>query len=246
MRSLSVSELLAVWERGWGARPFERALDLLSAATPGCPTAMLAQVSLGRRDALLLTLREWTFGPDLPLLVSCPQCGQTLEMALPAASLQASPIQDDDAAAREIEFSTGDFEIRCRPPNTEDIVACADLETAARRARLFGRCVTEVRRHGEAVDPEQLPEQVALQIVEQVAASDPQADIRVEFSCPDCLYRWAEVFDIVSFFWTEIDAWARRTLRDVHTLARTYGWSETDILALSPGRRQIYLTMAQA
>ncbi|PYX00263.1 MAG: phage baseplate protein [Acidobacteria bacterium] len=247
MRPLSVSELLAVWERGWSARPFERALALLSAATPECSPATLAGVSLGRRDASLLQLREWVFGPDLALVATCPHCGQSLEMAVPAGSLRSSPSYRSDAAAgREIEVAAGDHEIRCRPPNSEDLLACVGLESAARRGRLFERCVLEARRQGQAVPAEQLPENVAELVVRRIAASDPQADVRIDLGCPDCRHQWTEVFDIVSFFWTEIDAWARRTLHDVHALASAYGWRESDVLALSPGRRQIYLTMAQA
>jgi len=59
MRSLSASELLTIWESGWSARPFERALALLSAAMPGFSAATLAQISLGARDLRLLRLREW-------------------------------------------------------------------------------------------------------------------------------------------------------------------------------------------
>ncbi len=247
MRSLSVSELLAVWECGWTARPFERALALLSAATPERSPAALARVSLGCRDASLLRLREWLFGPELALLVSCPQCGQVLEVALPAASLRSSPDDNlDEAAAREIGVLASDYEVRCRPPNTEDLAACVGLDIPASRARLFARCVVEARHHGQGLSAEQLPEEVARQVIDQIAAIDRQADVRVDLSCPDCRHRWVEVFDIASFFWAEIDAWARRTLREVHILASTYGWRESDILALSPARRQIYLAMAQA
>ena len=52
--------------------------------------------------------------------------------------------------------------------------------------------------------------------------------------------------DIAGFFWAELDAWARRLLREIHTLARFYGWSEAEILALSPLRRRCYLEMVQA
>ena len=83
-------------------------------------------------------------------------------------------------------------------------------------------------------------------MVEQIAASDPQADTRINLTCPECRHAWSEVFDIASFFWAEVDALARRTLREVNVLARVYGWAERDILALSPSRRQIYLAMAQA
>ena len=43
--------------------------------------------------------------------------------------------------------------------------------------------------------------------------------------------------------WAELDAWARRLLLDVHTLARAYGWSERDILQLTETRRQFYLNL---
>jgi len=100
-------------------------------------------------------------------------------------------------------------------------------------------------RDAEPVFAGDLPEDVVREVVERMAALDPQADTRINLSCPDCQYRWSEVFDVVSFFWTEIDAWARRLLRDVNVLARAYGWREHDILALSPMRRQLYLAMAQ-
>ena len=72
---------------------------------------------------------------------------------------------------------------------------------------------------------------------------DPQGDILLDISCISCGHSWKIVFDIVTFFWTEIDAWAHRILREVHDLAKAYGWREADILAMSPWRRQIYLEM---
>ena len=56
----------------------------------------------------------------------------------------------------------------------------------------------------------------------------------------------ARTFDIGAFFWSEIDAWAGRILQQVHVLASAYGWSERDVLALSPVRRQLYLGMVGA
>jgi hypothetical protein len=50
-------------------------------------------------------------------------------------------------------------------------------------------------------------------------------------------------FDIAAYLWQEVDARARRALRDTHTLARAYGWREADILAMSDFRRQQYLEM---
>ena len=243
MRALSVTELLTVWEHGLAARPFERALAILSAASPESSPTVLARFSIGRRDTCLLKLREWAFGPDLAILAACPRCHQTLETVLPVAGLY-SPFED--GGDRETSLVLQPYDVRCRPPNTEDLAACLGLDMAAIRQELFRRCVIEARHLGNPIRSDELPGELAQKIVERLAEADPQADIRTELVCPDCRHRWTEVFDIVSFFWTEIDVWARRVLREVHILASAYGWRERDILALSPMRRHVYLAMAQA
>jgi hypothetical protein len=41
-----------------------------------------------------------------------------------------------------------------------------------------------------------------------------------------------------------METYARRLLYDVHALASAYGWSEDEVLAVSPARRRCYLEMA--
>jgi hypothetical protein len=247
MRPLSVPELLMVWERGLAALPFERALAILSVASPESSPTELARLSIGRRNARLLQLREWAFGSELAILTACPSCHQALELTMPVDGLRVSIDPTGDSAGDpESSLILRDYEVHYRPPNTEDIAACAGLEFAASRRKLLASCVTDARLQGKSMSAEELPVDVAQKVVEQIAAIDPQADMRLELHCPECHQRWRGVFDIVSFFWTEIDAWARRILREVDVLARAYGWRESDILALSPVRRQIYLSMAQA
>ena len=88
MHPLSVPELLTVWERGLAALPFERALTILLLASPASSRASLARISIGRRDADLLQLREWAFGSELAILAVCPSCRQTLESVMPVAALR--------------------------------------------------------------------------------------------------------------------------------------------------------------
>ena len=88
-----------------------------------------------------------------------------------------------------------------------------------------------------------LPDDVSEAVVTEIARRDPQGDIRFDLVCPDCSHQWEAIFDIVSFAWNEISAWAGRLLRQVHALARAYGWSEAQVLALSSFRRQMYLEM---
>ncbi len=242
MRPLSVPELLNIWERGLGSRPFERALTILSAGAPESSTADLARMSIGRRDASLLRLREWAFGSELAMMAACPRCHRELETAMTVADLCA-PIES--ASVSETSPAIGDYKFRCRAPNTEDLAACTGLDIAMSRQTLFTRCVLDCTCGGSPAATDELPAEIIDEVIDRIAETD-QADIRIDLTCPDCDYRWNELFDIVSFFWTEIDAWARRILREVHILASVYGWRESDILALGPVRRQIYLAMAEA
>jgi hypothetical protein len=105
------------------------------------------------------------------------------------------------------------------------------------------RCLLSVKQAGAPVNILQLPAEVVTGIAESMAQADLLADIQLKIDCPSCQHRWRAAFDIVSFLWTEIEAWARRILFEVHTLARAYGWREAEILALSATRRQLYLEM---
>jgi len=243
MQPLSVSQLLDVWERGLGAPPYERALALLSAASPEFPPAVMARASIGQRDTGLLTLREWAFGTELALLATCPACGEILETTLQTDVLRPAA---DAAAIQETTMACDGFDVRIRPPNTTDLMAATAGDVQTRRRRLFARCVVDAQREGVVIAADDLPEAVMERAAHQLATLDPQADLRIGLTCPECHHAWAEPFDIANFFWTEIDAWARRLLRDINVLAKAYGWRESDVLALSPARREIYVAMARA
>ena len=108
---------------------------------------------------------------------------------------------------------------------------------------LLERCVIEASHNGDPMPAAALPNDVVTAIARRLSELDPQAEVLLDMACPDCGARWQALFDIASFLWTELDAWARRTLIEVHRLAWTYGWREADILALSQQRRHRYLQM---
>jgi hypothetical protein len=78
-----------------------------------------------------------------------------------------------------------------------------------------------------------------------ISQADPHVEIWLALNCPVCDHRWKITLDITSYLWAEIDRWARRLLSQVHIIASNYGWGESDILALSPLRRQNYLDLIQ-
>jgi uncharacterized protein (UPF0212 family) len=241
MPGLSPLELLDAWERGLGQRPNERALTLLAATDSQNPRDALAKLSIGRRDAGLLSLREELFGSLLSGLADCPRCGERLDLSFNIADIQDSSVN----TAVEGPFVTvQEWRVEFRLPNSDDLLALSDCkDVGAGRALLLRRCILNVEKDREASDVEHLPANVIEAVAQAMAEADALGDVQLALTCPQCGHAWQAPFDIASFLWTEINAWAHRTLQDVHELARAYGWREADILALSPWRRQVYLEM---
>lgn len=241
MHPFSSEEILKAWELGSDKHPIDRALKILSLAMPEEDIDKLARLTIGQRDALLLAQRVMTFGQSMGVFTQCPNCGARLNMS----------VRGDDisrAGAKEEKFSgtlsSGSFEVSFRLPDSLDLAAAlksADISSA--KSTMIERCITNASMDGLPVDVGQIPEDMVSQIMDQMAQGDPQADVLLDVQCPECGETWQIIFDILFFLWREICAEAKRILIDVHTLARAYGWSERDILAMSTLRRQSYLEM---
>lgn len=245
MRPPTARGMLDAWERGLAESPVRRGLALLSAACPETPLDALARESVGRRDARLLALREWAFGPRLVSVADCPQCGERLETSFDVDEIR---VQDPPAAEGPLAVSAAGYELTFRLPDSRDLAALtessppADLEGA--RRRLFERCLLGCRGpDGEEVAAGSLPAEALRAVTERMAGADPQAEVDLSLRCPACGHSWLAPFDIASFLWAEADAWARRLLVEIHALACAYGWREAEILALSPWRRRAYLEL---
>lgn len=242
MRSFSPADFLVLWERGLGLHAVDRALLVLSHACPEHAYDELCTLSLGQRDTLLLQVRQRMFGDQMAAYTECPSCGERLEFSLSCDALSGAP-RPDPVTTNTITVAGAEFRLRC--PDSHDAAAAAaahDVEVA--RRTLFTRCVIQSNSSGSTIDA--LPEWVQAAIANELAAIDPQAEMIVNLSCSSCRHSWQALFDIGAYFWTEIRAQARRLLQEVDALARAYGWSESEILAMSPARRGLYLQMATA
>jgi hypothetical protein len=67
--------------------------------------------------------------------------------------------------------------------------------------------------------------------------------VLVSLDCPECGAGFDADLDPAAFVWAEVEARARRVLIEVDALARAYGWTEADVLALSESRRAAYLAI---
>lgn len=248
MYPLSASALLQIWEDAYAWPHVSKALRLLGAVYPDEPFDALARLPIGERDRRLLQLRARIFGDRMDCLVTCPACGEMLELEISVASLLASgesgaPDTRDAEVLRQV-FTDDGFEVEIRAMTSDDLmVAVGSAEGSTGPAMLVTRCIVEARKDGTPITAAELPETIVNALSDRFEALDPHANIKLDLVCPQCSHHWQSPFDIVSYLWREIDDWARRTMRDVHTLASAYGWREFDILAMSAGRRRGYINL---
>jgi hypothetical protein len=237
MRALEQEELLRVWESAEGAD--DAAVLLLEAAGAGSP----AKLPVGARDAFLIELRDRLFGSVADALAQCPYCAEPVEVSLDLNSIMCdvAPVQ------AEYVLEHDGLEIRFRLPESDDLREAGRASSVPEaRQTILRRCVLGVTRGGDPADSRTLDESATTAIAACMENADHGGRTDLVLTCPACSRRFEVPFDIAQFFWTEIDGSARRILRDIHTLASAYGWSEAEILALSPRRRQMYLEMIHA
>lgn len=248
MHALSASDVLYAWEVGRQKHPVDRALLLLALALPSFSPALLSSLTIGQRNRALLLLRQKTLGAIATCLARCPNCGEQLEFSLDLPAMSPTEL---DALIEPGEYTVpihslnvDAYTLNFRVPTSTDIAAIVRVANAQEgRHLLIERCVVWAARDDQPVLVENLPEEVLQALSEAVIEHDPLAEVECALVCSECQQPWTTFFDIVSFFWTELDALAKRLLRDVHTIASAYGWRESDILALSAARRQYYLEL---
>ncbi|MCB5912382.1 T4 family baseplate hub assembly chaperone [Streptomyces pinistramenti] len=247
-------ELLATWEAGLDRDAAGRALLLHRAARPEATADALLAVPVGRRAADLFGLRRVLFGERMQVRVECGRCAEAMEFDLDAAQF-AAPAADTAADDGVLRVADGGWVVDFRLPTVADLAAVAralDAPSAALappdpQQLLLARCTVSATRDGEPLPadalPGALPEKVRHRLAEEAERADPTAEITLSIACPECGEATPAELDIADYLWTELDAWARDVLLDVHLLATAYGWSEPEILALSPQRRRYYLEL---
>lgn len=257
MISPSAAALLNIWEQGRNQAPVQRGLLLLITIYPQDPPEVLANLSIGRRDRILLSLREQLFGPQLSSVADCPHCKERLELNFTVADIAVDDLAVNDIAvtdkSQDVEqmLAVAGYEIRFRLLNSMDLLVLSDKQMPARshgedlRSNLLERCIVGITHQSIPCSLADMPIEVLQAVEQRMAEMDTQANIQLDLTCPNCRHQWLAAFDTLAYLWSEIDAWAHRILQEVHLLASAYGWREADILDLSPWRRQFYLNMIQ-
>ena len=238
---LSPGMMLELWEHGAGWHPIDQALLVLRCAEPnGGRNEDLSDWSIGHRDRRLLEIRRDTFGDRIGGYADCPACGSGLEFELSCDALLKSA---ENISERPIVVKEPGVAWELRAPTSRDLAAAlAAPDTERARQELLARCVRETEGNGPETGLS--PNSSHAQLIERLAAEDHLAEILLDLRCQACGHACQYLFDIATFLWDEIRARSRRLLQEIDLLARTYGWTERDILHLTNARRNWYVQMA--
>jgi len=242
MPIISDASLLNTWEQAIHLTYIDRGLLLLSLLDPELSITDSAKLSIGERDSRLLLLREEIFGSRLINTVVCPSCRNKLEWESNTRDLFLKQ-PDYNINNDEFDFSENEFLVKFRLPNSEDIAGVLNYSEGVQEDYLIKQCILKAERSGKAIQPDKLPPGLLDKILERMEELDPQADISINLTCPECGNKWTSHFDISAYLWSEINYWAINLMQEVDILARAYGWTETEIINLSPVRRHIYIDL---
>lgn len=231
--------LLTLWERAL-AQPLAARGDALlqSAANDAAPAR-----TLGERNARLANLHARLFGRELDLLSHCPACGTVAQFSGDCDVLAGEG--RGDAITISHHLAADGYSIEFRLPDGVDVLAASahDAEDAFAR-HLLERCVLTCTCDGLPCAPRDLPLAVLDTLSQRMEALDPAASVSFALACPQCTTHWDARLDLGQLVWQKLQAAAERLLLDIDTLARTYGWTESEVIGLSPTRRAAYIQMA--
>lgn len=228
-----------------GVLPCTRATALLQRCLTNADEGTAHALSVGDREALLLHLRRLTFGDAMDCVLSCPACGEPMELALHASEL-LTPAYAQTACEHSLllEQEGTVYALRFRLPTAADLDAAAGLvreDAELAGLTLLQRCLADATRDGQPAAASALPAAVREAVAAAMAERDPQAEIELDLTCPACCHAFPVGFDSAAFLLQELDERAALMLREVHLLASHYGWSERDILQMPAHRRARYV-----
>jgi len=243
MKVLTEKEILHIWEAGQNRPLWFRGMLILSQAFPELSKGQLADMSIGQRNYNLLKLRQRMVGATIDSLVHCCKCRAPMEFQMNVEGIFA--ITPKENYNREYSTEIEGTSLRFRALTSRDLAVIGENnspETA--RSLLLKRCIIQAIQNGNSIDIGSISEEIVTELGNKMAETyDPHIEIRFVLECPTCKHTWSAVFDIVSFFWSEISTQAQRFLQETHVLARAYGWSEAEILSMNTARKHYYLEL---
>jgi hypothetical protein len=223
-------------------------LDRLLIAAPGAALGPggVASATIADRDRLVAGLHAASFGDQIESRADCSACAQQFELGFSLSALVAElDRRANEALGRyDVIGSPGDRTyavggVRFRLPTVADERA---LGPDASSAALLARCV-HMPADIPGADAAPVP---AEEIEAAMEGLGPVLNLPLPARCALCGYDQQIEFDLLGFFLASLRREQPLLVREVHTLASTYGWSFAEIIDLPREQRRAYVEVILA
>jgi hypothetical protein len=187
----------------------------------------------GDRAFLMIELRRLTHGRALLAVIDCPSCAAPMDIDF---DIDAVEVERPARLAPACEIESEGRTIRFRLPNGADEESVASMQPDAAVGELLRLCTLD--DGGRPATAEEVE-----RIAAAMEAAAPRVEPELDLTCPSCEHVFTLPFDTTAFFLDEMRVRSDQLLREVHTLALYYHWSEPEILRLTRDRRRAYLSL---
>jgi hypothetical protein len=217
-----------------------RLLNVCTVDVDGLPDGFYKDITVGKRIEMLLLLAFGRENTGVPLLFSCPDCAEELEIGL--AFEEISDLQSGSDRSETIQVRLGDQPFHFRKPTGRDQEVWANTiyqdEAVALRAMIDAL----------AVEPEllkNLKPDVFPEIEDALDEADPLVDFSCIVTCEVCGVQHEYGFDLLEIALDKLKLVQNELLLMVHRFAASYHWSEKEIFEIPHSRRVRYLHLIQ-
>jgi hypothetical protein len=170
------------------------------------------------------------------LTAECGQCHEMFDVSLRFAELPVKPA-GKDYPETTVETELGKFRVRVPTGADQEAIAMVADETEALHG-LLQRLLSTVES-SRSLDVKQLSQSDIAAIEARVETMAPEIATYVRTQCPGC----ATENQIPINPYAALQCPVGELYAEIHRLANTYHWSESDILGLPRTRRKIYLQL---
>ncbi len=199
---------------------------------------------VGDRDFLMLQLRRMTVGDVFNAVAVCPGCGEKMDFDVRLADV---PVEGEPAESRSLQIDVDGRAIRFRLPTGADQEAVSGMPLDDVVTVLLDRCFDGSLPFREGVGVGQVSASLSDRerdaVIAEMERVAPRIELEMALVCPYCSHQFVEPFDTTAHFLAEMRIGRKQLMREVHSLAFYYHWSEAEILGLSRPRRREYLDL---
>lgn len=228
MQIRAVEQLVAVWDGGaQNEPPHSRLGRVLERLMPDAP---LTDDTLGRRNQRLIALHGEIVGGAIEAVAACPACATENEFDVPITAIA-------EASVPPVGGHVAAGGLRARVPVMADLAAIAGLPPEMAARTLLRRCLDGA--------PLTIDDVTLAALGAAFEQADPAAVVRLASACAQCGATMTVEVDIAAFVAGAVERKVAAQLMQVAVLARAFGWSESEILALPAARRVRYMMMIE-